>query len=254
VELTEHAGANLMIDVVSDRIDIPSKSESPKMFDRISGRYDLLNHLLSFGQDFIWRRKVASLIARFPHERLLDLACGTCDLLLAASGYNDNIKLCIGIDASDNMLRIGDRKIRSRGLSRTFNLIGGDGMELPLADGSVDFSMISFGIRNMPDPQRTLHELCRVTEDGGTLAVLEFSIPERQPVASIYMFYLRRVLPLLGGLISGDHRAYSYLNKTVETFAYGEKFCEMMRTSGFASVEMFPLTMGVATVYLGHKK
>lgn len=254
MELTEHAGANLMTAVVSDRIDIPSKSESPEMFDKISRRYDLLNHLLSFGQDIIWRRKVASLIAKYPHDRVLDLACGTCDLLLAASEFNDDITLCIGIDASDNMLRIGDRKIRSRGLSRTFNLIGGDGMELPLADGSVDFSMISFGIRNMLDPQRTLDELCRVTGDGGTLAVLEFSIPDRQPFASIYMFYFRRILPFLGGLISGDRYAYSYLNKTVETFAYGEKFCEMMKTAGFASVEMFPLTMGVATVYLGHKR
>jgi demethylmenaquinone methyltransferase/2-methoxy-6-polyprenyl-1,4-benzoquinol methylase len=230
---------------------IPSKSESPRMFDRISGRYDLLNHLLSFGQDLFWRKKVASLVAMHRHDVVLDLACGTCDLLLSAFDRCDNIKLGVGVDMAGRMLGIGKRKIEKRSIESKISLAVGDGMHLPLFDQSVDFSMISFGIRNMPDPAIALRELHRVTRVGGKLAVLEFSIPKTQPFASVYMLYFRHILPVIGGILSGDCGAYSYLNKTVETFHYGEAFIRMIEVAGFERVIELQLTMGVASIYLG---
>jgi len=224
------------------------------MFDRISRRYDFLNHFLSFGQDLLWRRKVALLMKKYPHDTVLDLACGTCDLILAAFKHNRDIRLGIGIDMAERMLDIGSQKVENLCKSGRIRLARGDGMQLPVRDGSVDFSMISFGIRNMVDPPKALGELCRVLKPGGRLAVLEFSLPQNRILRAIYLVYFRRILPKLGGLISGDYYAYSYLDKTVETFASGEEFCRMMLDAGFDGVSANPMTFGTVTLYVGVKK
>lgn len=233
--------------------DSPSRVDSHIMFDRISARYDFLNHLLSFGQDYLWRRKVALLMQRYAHETVLDLACGTCDLILTAFKHNRDIKLGLGVDMADRMLALGSHKIGRSGLSSSITLTRGDGMCLPVMTDSVDFSMISFGIRNMVDPAKALSELCRVLKPGGRLAVLEFSLPQNRILRAIYLVYFRKILPRLGGLISGDFYAYCYLDKTVETFSYGEKFCKMMSDAGFGSVQMKPMTFGTVTLYVGVK-
>jgi demethylmenaquinone methyltransferase/2-methoxy-6-polyprenyl-1,4-benzoquinol methylase len=224
------------------------------MFDRISKRYDLLNHLLSFGQDFLWRKKVAILMKELPHSTVLDLACGTCDLILIALKHNSDIELGMGVDLSGKMLSIGQRKVRSKSLSNQIALVKGDGMSLPIAAGIFDFAMISFGIRNMPEPDRALAELYRALKPGGSLAVLEFSIPSNGIIRSVYLFYFRRLLPWIGGLISGDRGAYTYLNKTVETFYTQESFCSMMTKAGFSDVRTVRLSFGVAAIYLGLKR
>ncbi|MBU2626391.1 MAG: bifunctional demethylmenaquinone methyltransferase/2-methoxy-6-polyprenyl-1,4-benzoquinol methylase UbiE [candidate division Zixibacteria bacterium] len=238
---------------VNRREDTPSRVDSHIMFDRISARYDFLNHLLSFGQDFLWRRKVALLMKRYAHETVLDLACGTCDLILTAFKYNRDIRLGLGIDMADRMLALGSHKVDRSGLSNKISLTRGDGMSLPVRDNSVDFSMISFGIRNMVDPPRALSELCRVLKPRGRLAVLEFSLPQNRFLRAIYLVYFRKILPRLGGLISGDYQAYNYLDKTVETFSYGEKFCRMMLEAGFGDVQMRPMTFGTVILYVGVK-
>ena len=236
-----------------DKGNVFSKIDSHKMFDRIAARYDLLNHVLSFGQDLAWRAKAGRLIRDYPHDTVLDLACGTCDLLLSAFRYNKDIRCGIGIDMADNMLRIGFDKIRTRGLARKICLAKGDGMDLPVADCAVDFAMISFGIRNMADPAKSLSELYRILKQGGRLAVLEFSLPKNRLIKAVYLIYFRKILPRIGGLISGDRFAYSYLNRTVEEFYYGKQFCDMMGNAGFANIEMKPLTFGIVTIYVGEK-
>jgi len=232
---------------------LPAKSESPALFDRISPRYDLLNHLLSCGLDILWRRRVARELARVPHEVVLDLACGTGDQILAVARHAPGLRYGLGIDMAHQMLRRGNAKLADPRHAERLTLARGDGQGMPVADGSVDCATIAFGIRNMPEPQRCLHEFRRVLRPGGTLAVLEFSLPTNRLLRPLYLFYFRRVLPWLGAVISGDSRAYRYLNRTVEDFPCGDEFCRLVRGSGFDSVRMIPLSGAIATIYLGVK-
>jgi demethylmenaquinone methyltransferase/2-methoxy-6-polyprenyl-1,4-benzoquinol methylase len=230
-----------------------SRVGSHRIFDRISSRYDLLNHLLSLGQDIRWRREVAVMIGQSPHRTILDLACGTCDLILSAFKYNRDIQMGIGIDMAEKMLTIGRDKVSSRRFNGRIWLVRGDGLQLPLDDNSIDLAVVSFGIRNMPDPIKALYELFRVLRRDGRLLVLEFSIPGNQAFRAVYILYFRHLLPLIGGLISGDRAAYSYLNRTVETFPYGEAFRRMAEAAGFANIRLRPLSLGIATIYCGDK-
>lgn len=232
---------------------VPSKADSPEMFDRISDRYDLLNHLLSFGQDILWRRKLSRMMKAVPHDVVLDLACGTCDQILSAFRLNSDIGLVLGIDMAGRMLRIGSEKVASKGLSNKVRLVKGDGMVLPLADNSVDFAMISFGIRNMVDASVSLREFHRILKPCGTLAVLEFSLPANRLIRTLYLSYFRRILPFAGAIISGDRQAYRYLNKTVEDFYDGEQFCNLMTVAGFNNIQTVALSFGTASIYIGKK-
>ncbi|MEE9170362.1 MAG: bifunctional demethylmenaquinone methyltransferase/2-methoxy-6-polyprenyl-1,4-benzoquinol methylase UbiE [bacterium] len=234
-------------------VDAPSRIESYKIFNRISARYDLLNHLLSAGQDIRWRKKAVLKLKEYPNQIVLDLACGTADLAIASLKYNRNVSIALGIDPAEKMLEIGQEKVQARGLESKLKLIGGDGMDLPLASNSLDAAMLAFGIRNVEDCDGCLSELHRVLKFGGRLVILEFSLPENRAFRTIYLLYFRYVLPRIGGLISGDRYAYRYLNRTVETFEYGEAFCEKMRQAGFEEVSMTPLQFGIATIYVGDK-
>ena len=232
----------------------PSKVDSHLLFDRISSRYDLLNRLLSLGRDIHWRREVALIMRGVPHESVLDLACGTCDLIIAAFANNHDIRWGLGVDMAEKMLAIGKDKLADQNLDTKIGLVRGDGMRIPVADDSIDFAMIAFGIRNMIDPLKSLSELYRVLKSGGRLSVLEFSMPENQPVRVAYLIYFRYILPLAGGIISGDRRAYRYLNRTVESFPHGKEFGRMMEKAGFANLQIRPLTFGIATIYCGDKQ
>lgn len=249
--------AEMTLDSVMDdlkKAGLPPKAESPRMFDRISRRYDLLNHLLSFGQDFLWRRAVGRIAASGPHERVLDLACGTCDLLFAAFQRAPDIKLGLGIDPARKMLALGAEKASRKPYSNRISLAVGDGMSLPMADDSVDCAMISFGIRNIPETSTALSELHRVLTRRGHLIVLEFSLPSNRVIRPFYLSYFRHILPRIGGLISGDSTAYSYLNKTVERFFEPEEFQTLLQEAGFGKIQVRPLTFGVATIYVGVKQ
>jgi demethylmenaquinone methyltransferase/2-methoxy-6-polyprenyl-1,4-benzoquinol methylase len=232
----------------------PSKVDSPQMFDRISGRYDLLNHLLSFGQDFLWRRRVSRTLRKIPHDIVVDLACGTCDQILSAFKQNPDIRTGLAVDMAGRMLRIGSNKVETRGLNERIRLVRGDGMDIPLADDSVDCAMISFGIRNFVDADRSLVEFHRILKPGGSLAVLEFSLPKNRFIRMVYLLYFRHVLPWAGAVTSGDRHAYKYLNETVEDFYRRGEFCAMMRNAGFGGIEMTGLTFGAATIYIGKKR
>jgi demethylmenaquinone methyltransferase/2-methoxy-6-polyprenyl-1,4-benzoquinol methylase len=223
------------------------------MFDRISHRYDLLNHLLSFGRDFAWRRRAVGFLPKAADMVVLDLACGTADLALTAVKHRGNGIRVFGVDMSERMLRVGLTKVSRRGLADCVHLLRGDGMQLPLPDGKFDAAMIAFGIRNMSDPRLCLRELFRILRPGGRLVVLEFSIPENRLIRALYLPYFRYILPRLGGLVSGDTFAYSYLDRTVETFARGEEFEQLLREAGFERTLQQPLTFGVATIYVGDK-
>lgn len=231
----------------------PSRKQVYQMFDRIAGRYDLLNHLLSAGCDRRWRRRVAALMPPGKGLHVLDLACGTGDQLIALSA-SGRVSRGIGIDLAEEMLTIGREKIRKTGLEQTLAVQTGDAENLAFEQSIFDAVTIAFGIRNMTDVPRTLGEMLRVLKPGGRAIILEFSLPRQRLVRGPYLFYLRHVLPRLGAIVSGDDAAYRYLNETIETFPHGEAFCQIMRDAGFRNVAVTPLTAGIVSIYRGDKQ
>lgn len=223
------------------------------MFDRIAPRYDLLNRLLSFRRDIAWRKTLCSRLSDRPHQRVLDLATGTADVLLALHDHTRNVESGVGLDMSSGMLARGKDKIAQRDLEGQFSVLLGDAASIAIANDTFDAATMAFGIRNVADVNAALGEIHRVLKPGGRALILEFSLPRNPMIRGLYLFYFRHVLPHLGGLISGDRSAYRYLNESVEAFPYGEAFAQLMRRAGFSSVEAIPLTFGIATLYQGDK-
>ncbi len=230
----------------------PSRREVWKMFDRIAWRYDLLNHLLSANQDKAWRKRLAALLPDGKGLKALDLASGTGDQLLALYD-SGRIKHGVGTDLAEKMLAIGRDKITARGLNDSLELKTGDAQNIPFEDNRFDAVTISFGIRNMTDVSLALREMHRVLKPGGRALILEFSLPTNGFIRWGYLIYFRHILPVLGKMISGDDGAYRYLNETVETFPYGQAFCDLMTDAGFQNVKDNRLTLGIASIYQGDK-
>jgi demethylmenaquinone methyltransferase / 2-methoxy-6-polyprenyl-1,4-benzoquinol methylase len=221
------------------------------MFGRVAARYDLLNHLLSFNLDKRWRartvERVADVLAR-PGAKVLDLCCGTGDVLLSLEARRAGAAV-FGSDFCHPMLIEAQRKIASRKLRSP--LFEADALALPLASGSLDLITIAFGFRNLANYGSGLKELARVLKPGGVLAILEFSQPTNRPFAALYEFFSTRVLPWIGGLISGSRDAYSYLPESIRKFPGAEELARQMQAAGFASVEFERLTFGAVALHLG---
>ncbi len=216
------------------------------MFTRVAPRYDLLNHLLSFNRDRRWRARAVERLApvlRRPGVRMLDLCCGTGDLLLALQAECPSPVL--GCDFSRAMLT------RARRKDPRVVLVEADALRLPLAAGSLDLITIAFGYRNLVDYRAGLEEMRRVLKPGGTLAILEFSRPPNPVWAALYGFYSRRVLPLLGDLISGDRGAYRYLPASVRRFPSPEELAADMHHAGFTDVTFELMSGGIVALHLG---
>ncbi len=220
------------------------------MFNQISPTYDLLNRILSFGIDKRWRKQLVTHLPPQKTLKLLDLATGTCDQLIALLD-NANAEIhAIGIDIAEEMLNIGKEKLRGR---PNVELQAASAASLPFADNSFDCATISFGIRNMENVETCLKEIHRTLKPGGRLLILEFSLPKNRWIRAGSLFYLRTLLPKLGGLISKNKNAYTYLNQTIEQFPYGEQFCALLEGAGFTEVQCTPLTFGIASLYQGDK-
>jgi len=230
-----------------------SQNEVRQMFNRISRRYDLLNRLLSFGTDVSWRRKMAYFLPRHNDQQILDLATGTADQILALFEQSDKVRSGIGMDLAEKMLERGRKKIEGRGLSEVISLKVGDVTAIPAANETFDVVTISFGIRNVTHVAKGIEEMYRVLKPGGRVVILEFSLPRSRLVRGAYLFYLRHILPRVGAWVSGAPLAYRYLNETIETFPYGEVFCNLLRAEGFKALEAHALTFGVAMIYRGDK-
>jgi demethylmenaquinone methyltransferase / 2-methoxy-6-polyprenyl-1,4-benzoquinol methylase len=220
------------------------------MFDGIAGTYDLLNHLLSAGIDVVWRRKTIDLLDPKPEWQVLDLATGTGDLGFEVAGRDEGIAVT-GADVSVGMLRRGVEKERSR--NERISFLAGDAEGLPFPDASFDGVTIGFGIRNVADLTRGLREIHRVMKPAGRLAVLEFSKPTTPIVRGVYFLYFKRILPLIGKLVSRDPQAYTYLYESVMLFPEGDVFCQHLSETGFGSVEQVRLTFGIASIYICSK-
>ena len=221
------------------------------MFDRIAPRYDLLNRVLSAGIDTRWRKAAADALALRGEARLLDLCTGTADLLIEAL-RRDPLLTGVGVDLSRQMLVRGTGKLERRALRSRAILASGDGERLPLKPALFDGALVSFGIRNIGRADLALLELHRVLKPGGRLVILEFSMP-KGALGSLYRLYFGRVLPRIGGLVSGDASAYAYLPASVERFAAPAELGALMRAAGFEAVSWRALTFGIAHLHMGDK-
>jgi demethylmenaquinone methyltransferase / 2-methoxy-6-polyprenyl-1,4-benzoquinol methylase len=223
--------------------------EVRRMFASIAPRYDATNQLLSLGVHRLWRRAAVRLSEVRPGDRVLDCATGTGDLALAFQRAVGSAGLVVGTDFCGPMLAPAPAKAAAAGLPVRFGQA--DALALPFRRASFDVCSIAFGIRNVDDPTACLREMARVVKPGGRVVVLEFGQPTG-PFGALFRLYSTAVMPLVGGLITGNRDAYRYLPRTAATFPAGERFLALARESGaFADVRATPLTFGTAYVYVG---
>jgi len=217
------------------------------MFGRIAGRYDLLNHLLSFNLDKRWRaravKSVSPILAQ-QDARVLDLCCGTGDVMIALENRGARI---LGSDFCHPMLLEARRK------SSGSPLFEADAMVLPLKDNSLDLITCAFGFRNLANPEKGFHEFLRVLKPGGVAAILEFSQPTNAAFGAVYRFFSNQILPRIGGVISGSRDAYSYLPESIQSFPGAEELASRMKHAGFARVEFERMTAGAVALHRGYK-
>lgn len=240
---TRHEGA------ASER---EASAQVREMFGRIAPRYDLLNHLLSLDIDKVWRRRVAKRVRAVlsnPEARVLDLCCGTGDLAFAFRKQSPQGAVITGSDFSAEMLDRARAKAAASGANIEF--IEADALALPFADSSFDLVSAAFGFRNLANYENGLKEILRVLKPGGAAAILEFAEPRGKLFGALYRFYFRHILPTLGGWISGNASAYSYLPASVSKFPSPERLAEQMAAAGFKEVEFQRWTGGIVTLHTG---
>jgi demethylmenaquinone methyltransferase/2-methoxy-6-polyprenyl-1,4-benzoquinol methylase len=227
------------------------KEQVAEMFDNISQRYDLLNHLLSLSIDKGWRKKVVRMVSAKKPKLILDVATGTADLAIALE--KSHPEKITGIDISAGMLEVGRKKVAQKGLSKMITLEQADSENLPFEDNTFDAITVAFGVRNFENLSKGLQEMYRVLKPGGHLLVLEFSQPQGFPMKQLYNFYFKNILPTIGKLVSKDARAYTYLPESVQAFPHGESFMKIMEKCGYQRGERIPLTFGISSIYEGIK-
>lgn len=225
---------------------------SGAMFDRIAGRYDFLNRVISLGQDQSWRRRqVRSLELGAEPCEVLDVATGTADVAIMIHGHHPNAKL-VGLDPSAEMLAVGREKVAAKKLSEKIELVQGDAQAMPFEDNRFAACTISFGIRNVPDRLKGLREMHRVTRPGGRIAVLELNEPKNGITAPFARFFIHRIVPRIGAWLSGE-REYEYLQRSIAAFPPPETFCDMMREAGWTEVKAQGLNFGSVMLFTGIK-
>ncbi|QZK89394.1 bifunctional demethylmenaquinone methyltransferase/2-methoxy-6-polyprenyl-1,4-benzoquinol methylase UbiE [Flavobacterium sp. CHNK8] len=228
------------------------KEQVAQMFDTISGNYDSLNRVISFGIDIKWRKKVLQIVAKSKPNTILDIATGTGDLaILMAQTKAEKI---IGLDISAGMLEVGERKIADKNLTKTIDMVLGDSENMPFEDNYFDAITVAFGVRNFENLEKGLSEILRVLKPNGVFVILETSVPVKTPYKQGYNFYSKNILPLIGKLFSKDNVAYGYLSESAAAFPYGEALNNILRKTGFIDVVALPQTFGVATIYSASKK
>jgi len=228
------------------------KEQVTKMFDTISGEYDDLNRVISFGIDIKWRKKVVEIVKATHPKTVLDIATGTGDLAINLA-ETSAVKI-IGLDISTGMLEVGKTKIAAKNLDNKIEMIIGDSESMPFKDNTFDAITVAFGVRNFETLEKGLKDILRVLKPGGTFVILETSVPTKFPFKQGYKFYSKVILPSVGRLFSKDKMAYKYLSDSASVFPYGEALNNILRNTGFINVKDLPQTFGVATIYTASKQ
>ncbi len=232
--------------------DKSKKEQVATMFNNISKRYDLLNHLMSLGIDVYWRKKGIKMLMAEKPKKILDIATGTGDFAIEALSPNPD--KVIGVDISEGMLEVGRKKIKRLKLEDKITLEMGDSEKLLYDDNIFDAVIVSFGVRNFENLEKGLGDMLRVLKPGGTAVIIELSKPRIFPLKQIFNLYFKYLLPLIGRVISKDKAAYTYLPASVQSFPDGNDFLEILGKVGFKKTSCKPLTFGISTIYLGKKK
>ena len=227
------------------------KSNIGSLFDRIAGSYDGLNHFLSLGIDRVWRRKAVCGM-KVSGAQVLDVAVGTADLTLELFRRSKAASVT-GLDLSEKMMEIGKKKVDAASLTDKTSFVCGSALDMPFPDSRFDAVTCAYGARNFSDLDKGLNEMFRVLKDGGELMILEFSYPSNAIIRTLYDFYFSNILPFVGRLVSRDKSAYTYLNRSVKAFIWGEEFCRHLETAGFSCISFKSLTFGITTIYRAFK-
>jgi demethylmenaquinone methyltransferase/2-methoxy-6-polyprenyl-1,4-benzoquinol methylase len=227
------------------------KEQVTSMFDAISGEYDGLNRVISFGIDVKWRKKVVRILKEKKPMNILDIATGTGDL--AINLVETGASKIVGLDISRGMLEVGKRKVTQKHLDGRVEMVFGDSENLQFKESSFDAVTVAFGVRNFENLEKGLQEIYRVLKPEGTLVILETSVPTKTPFKQGYSIYSKYMLPAIGKIFSKDRSAYRYLSESASVFPHGEAFNNILRKIGFIGMENRPQTFGVASIYIATK-
>lgn len=231
--------------------ELGKKEQVRQMFDTISGNYDGLNRVISFGIDVKWRKKVVRLVGEKSPETIMDIATGTGDLAIALAATG--AKRVVGLDISPGMLEVGKEKVSKKSLDSTIEMVLGDSENLAFENNTFDAITVAFGVRNFENLEKGLGEIFRVLRPGGQFVVLETSVPTKFPYKQGYAFYTKYILPSIGKLFSKDRSAYKYLSESASVFPHGKDFNNILAKIGFIGIENMPQTFGVASIYVATK-
>lgn len=227
------------------------KEQVATMFNNISKKYDLLNHLLSMGIDIVWRKKAVRLLKKEQPKKILDIATGTGDFAIEALSLKP--EKIVGVDISEGMLEVGRRKMKKKGVDHIIEMQVGDSEDLQFPDDHFDAVIVSFGVRNFENLEKGLAEMLRVLRPGGTAVIIEFSKPRMFPFKQFYNFYFKAILPRIGKFVSKDQSAYTYLPESVQEFPDGNRFLGILQSIGYKHTRCKPLTFGISSIYIGKK-
>lgn len=230
----------------------PKTEQVREMFDSIAPAYDFMNRAMTFGIDKLWRRRAVKMIAKHAPKRILDIATGTGDLAirLAKSLKPESV---VGVDLSEQMLAIGQEKVKKEGLAGIVSLSPADCMHLPFENEIFNCVTVAYGVRNFEHLQQGYEEMHRVLRSGGVLCVIELSTPTSPLVKPFYKAYTKWIIPAVGRLVSKDVRAYSYLPESIAAVPQGENMLALMKNAGFSQCSFTPLTFGTCTIYIAVK-
>ena len=232
---------------------MPKKEKVREMFDSIAPSYDRLNHVLSMNVDKLWRRYALKEIVDGTPQRILDVACGTGDSTVSIAKAAGEGSSVIGVDISEGMMALVQGKAEKAGVAGRIGLEDADGEALPYGDGTFYRVTCALGIRNIEHKEKGLEEFLRVLRPGGKAVILELSVPQNRLVRWAYDLYFMRILPRIGGAVSGDRAAYKYLPASVHNFPSPKDFCKMMEQAGFSAVRFRTFTFGLCRMFVGER-
>lgn len=241
------------MDAYSLKTDKKKEHYVQEVFQSIAPKYDLMNDILSFRQHKAWRNFTMCKMNVQRGATALDLCCGTCDWTIQLAQASQSGKIT-GLDFSSNMLAVGQKKIKQRGLGQQIELVEGNAMDLPFPDDSFDYVTIGFGLRNVTDYRRVIREMCRVVKLGGQTVCLELSRPTWQPFKGVYALYFRHLLPMLGKWIAKRHKAYRWLPESLAMFPERKELEQLFKDNGFEHVQAYLFFGGIATLHMGTKE
>lgn len=226
----------------------PKTEQVEEMFGSIAPAYDFMNRAMTLGIDKLWRAKAVKMIRRRQPADILDVATGTGDLAIKLAREIPGVRVT-GVDLSEQMLAIGRDKVRLAGLSDRISLSKADCLALPMADASFDAVTVAYGVRNFEHLAQGYREMARVLRPGGMLCVVELSVPQSRLVRPFYELYTRRIIPVIGRMVSSDRSAYTYLPASIAAMPQGERMLAIMEEAGLVRPALRPLTLGVCTIY-----